>query len=721
VDAASDTGSMLVSQAGNLHISGPLSLGTYGSMYIGSAGTITLDNLNGTVDQDNGGLFNGTLVVTNGLRLNFNNNTLPFTGSGQIAVQGPGVIISNGSGTPGGTVGVNIVLNSSNLPFAKTDVTQTTLNTSGSAGFISTIGGTKIGTTTGPGSVLAINGVISGNSDVNFSNSPGGGGSGNIQLNAQNTYTGASLIDFTGNANGGAPGGNVYLGVNNALPTTTDVVFGAIGGLASATLDLNGNNQTISSLSDGASGNASGYNITNSGNANSTLTISGTATPARPYGGFLSDGLFGYTLAIVKSGTNTLTLTNSASGYSGGTTVLGGQLLINTSTNGGGSPTGAGDVTVTGGTFGGIGNVGNLDNRSDQQGGIINVSVGPGATLAPGVLPYGNVARTPGTLNIAGNLTLSASSNVNFNDFSGSGDQVDVESTLTLPGTGSVIVNLSNVYGGTTGGTVQLFNFTGEGLSGGTLSSGQLVIGNAPSGASYAISENPNGSEIDLTITPGSTAALTVSGGTTDWGTAIFTTPNTTVTLSSTSSAPSTITVSGNQLAGAIELYVTNSNGITLSQGFGGSLTLDTSAGASISAAGGGSSAISVPLVLAGNLAVSLTGGSILELGNVSQGATAAALDLSGNGMLILTCSDSYTGGTVVNGGTLVVANNNALESGTSLEVGAGASGLFTPSIAGAVIPATEGVAAVPEPGTLALLAVGGLLAAVGALRRRKR
>ena len=67
-----------------------------------------------------------------------------------------------------------------------------------------------------------------------------------------------------------------------------------------------------------------------------------------------------------------------------------------------------------------------------------------------------------------------------------------------------------------------------------------------------------------------------------------------------------------------------------------------------------GTHSISAPIMLAGSLAVSMTGGASLQLGDVSESPPGAVLTLSGNGQLILSGSGSYTGGTTVSSGTLV-------------------------------------------------------------------
>jgi autotransporter-associated beta strand protein len=89
------------------------------------------------------------------------------------------------------------------------------------------------------------------------------------------------------------------------------------------------------------------------------------------------------------------------------------------------------------------------------------------------------------------------------------------------------------------------------------------------------------------------------------------------------------------------------------------------------------------------------------------------SLTLSG-GDLSLGGVNTYGGGTVVSGGTLTLANPAAVADGSSLTVGEASAFNDVPGAT---------VAAVPEPGTAALLAAGaiGLLGCAGRKRRSKR
>ena len=261
-----------VSILGNLEVSGSgtLDLGqrpTFGSS-TAPAGSLTIDT-GATVKIDgktrssasdfyNGGVINGALILgsTGGARYNFDspgslangtgiNGSSKFTGNGSIQVPSGsgwmnagnstvpswqldtgGIVISNTSNTTAGEIDVPIVLNSTNLPFTPLNVATAdflTANPNPTNSFVTVIGGTKA-STQGHGPTFTnfiIGGVISGNSDINIGNDYKNGGSGDMTLLAHNTFTGATLI---------SGGGGLYTGINDALPTTTDVVFGAIPG-----------------------------------------------------------------------------------------------------------------------------------------------------------------------------------------------------------------------------------------------------------------------------------------------------------------------------------------------------------------------------------------------------------------------------------------------------------------------------------------------------------
>ena len=135
-----------------------------------------------------------------------------------------------------------------------------------------------------------------------------------------------------------------------------------------------------------------------------------------------------------------------------------------------------------------------------------------------------------------------------------------------------------------------------------------------------------------------------------------------------------------------------------------------------------GAHTLAVPLVLASNLRVSTEGTSDLEIsGDVS--GSGYGITKAGDGTLLLSGTDnSYTGGTYVDAGTLIVNNNGAVSEGTSLTIGAGGTFIFDPTVSAAAMTTASlaqsaAIAVVPEPGTLTLLAVA-MFIAIGALAK---
>lgn len=478
---------------GTLSLGSKLTPSPSGTLNIG-AGSLVLAQTSGTVTFNNGGTLNGNLVIVNsGVRVNFGSlvgstgslaaNVATYNGSGSVQIQSLFVIISSLSGSYGGAIGAGFQLNSLGLPFTKTDVTQSTVVYPTSGAFSVAMGATKNGSLNG---YLAFNGPIAGNSDVVFctNSATTGGGAAVTLLGAQCTYTGTTFID--GNGPEAGAGGSLILGTSNAFPVGTDLAFGFLTGAPShfPELDLNGNNTQIGSLCLASTtanlpANRGDFLIANNSVGTlATLTVSGNTTPANPFGGRIVDhdpSLSGGTLALVKAGPNTLTLSGTNT-YSGGTTVSGGVLQVNSS-----SALGTGSLTASAGTVDLLGNSPAIKNLGGAGGTVTNSGSATsvlsitlsapstfGGVLADGANPLALA------INGTGSITLSGSnSNYSGGTTLNSGALVVTGGSAT--GLGIVTLNggtLASVPGGSIAGSV----FGGSGPH--TIApSGTLVLG----------------------------------------------------------------------------------------------------------------------------------------------------------------------------------------------------------------------------------------------------
>ena len=459
------------------------------------------------------------------------------------------------------------------------------------------------------------------------------------------------------------------------------------------------------------------FDLTGSNNAAITLTGSLTPGDVRVHspknytfnGGGSLDGVMGLT----KAGAGRLTF-NGTNNYTGKTIIAEGPFIVNGSLPN--SP-----VTVRGGVW--------LDGRLGGNGIVGSaVSIYEGAGISPG-----QGTNSPGTLTIAGNLTLTGRT---LNDFDLSDDPTGAVKTndllvvtgnLALQGTNTLIIHQLNAT--LPPGTVYpLINYSGT-LSGGL----NNFIVSGLTGIPYTLT-NPPG-QIALVVKSYRTpAAVTWTGGsggnawdllvTSNWlngATKDLFAPNDTVRFDDTGAAnpvvnlagdlnPTSLVVDtasnytftgGGDIFGPCSLTKTNSGTLTIStvnNTFTGTTTIagGTLVVSELDALGfpsplGNPPGGSTNLILSGSSTLRITGESYTERGmtlnagtntievvNASDQVTIAgqivgggALVKAGAGTLAFSVSNGYTGGTLIYGGSV------ALGSVTGNQYGLG-SGLVT-------------------------------------------
>jgi autotransporter-associated beta strand protein len=160
-------------------------------------------------------------------------------------------------------------------------------------------------------------------------------------------------------------------------------------------------------------------------------------------------------------------------------------------------------------------------------------------------------------------------------------------------------------------------------------------------------------------------------------------------------SAAGTITLNGAspRLAG---ITFSGSDGYTIAVGSGGTLSLNNGTSPAIVAVMSGSNIISAPVVLNSGLNVSAAANTTLTFTGAISG-TGQSLTLNGPGKLVLSGISSFSGGTAVVSGKLVVSSASALPNGSNLSVGANAGQAFAPIVAAPVAAAPMAVSAAAQ------------------------
>ena len=425
---------------------------------------------------------------------------------------------------------------------------------------------------------------------------------GNITLNA---VAGQILIGNTNallNANLSINGNYVAPAGSNAV----DILFPEVVG-SSLIFGNNIGSATIGSINSVNPGDGNIILTTNDGESSAIALTIGNNNQNSNISGIISDtsqAIANYGGSITKIGTGTLTL-GGANTYSGGTTISAGTFVAaNTS----GSATGSADVNLNGATF-----------ASGATGSISgNLLVGSGTnTIAPGGI------GTVGSLTLGG-LSTTNTTTLAFDLGTGTGTITNGDLLTLGSGTISIANGTLLDFAGTYAGGTNDYRLIGGSISG--INVGDLILPSLPAGVtSWSLSNNrvdPGFIDLVVTAVAAGPANLTWNNaqGNYLWDTASSSNWNN-GSATTVFNAQDNVTFNDSNPSNTMANYAVTLN-TTVSPG---SVTVNNSMG---------------------NYTISGTGGSIGGTG---------ALTKSGTGTLTLSTPNTYSGGTIVTAGRLLI------------------------------------------------------------------
>jgi autotransporter-associated beta strand protein len=606
-----------------------------------------------------------------------------FAGSSLTLSNGAVLALKNTSSGNGIAVGTDLFLDNGEVA----DWANTSVQFSGKATVRS--GGGRLDP---QGNTFTIPALIGGTGALHIKAADPAHLSGTVILSGANTYTGGTFIDAAHTVR--------LSGFGTLGASANSLTFSNGIGSTFGTVDLNGLNLGVGNLS------GAGGKILNNNATATTFTIGNNNGGGGIFKGGIADGTG--TIALIKTGTGTITLANSTNRLGGGLAVGGGGLVVSNAALSIGN--GSNTLTVVS-----VGNSGSgtfiatldLSAATNFSASVSNLEVG--VTTASGGTP-----TIAGTLKLGTSNTITAANSVLLGDM-GNTLNTSVQSITTANGGNTTIMTPNLTLAGSKANATMTIGNGAKFSLGNPANRAALGIGVSPQGGSVGyvgnldasggtfngflrsltlgtLANGGNGNEIGLmTLSSVSANHLDVSGGNNAVTIAKFVSgtgvgkANATLTIGNLDGT-SVITSTNNGTAILIGATVNSIGTLNLN---GGTLKIATT-GAGIMG-GGGTSTLNLNGVTLKAGTSSLGFITNLTSANLNAGGVTfdtAGFDIAiaqplldggggvtkaGAGKLIFSRANTYSGNTAVTAGTLALVEPGSMNNSTLVTVSQGA------------------------------------------------
>ncbi len=443
-------------------------------------------------------------------------------------------------------------------------------------------------------------------------------GSGIQVLSGIDTYTGGTTVS----------GGTLQLASATAWSNNTALTLGGSG--TAGTLDMDGNSALVSKLSIGSGAVAANQMITNSAAGNVTLTLQIASTGSTAFNGLITQGSAGGTTALTLANSGTLVL-GANNSYTGPTTLSGGTLYVNGQQSG--------PASVAAGTrLGGSGRLGAITAAGNSA---IEAGYAGRGALTANSLTFSDPVYSSGDIYIGGGHAGGS-----IASYTGTNAAIILSGALSVNNLSDGAITLHLGGNVVDSGTYHLIQHVGP------------IVGIDPAGITDpTFTQTFQLSFADVpTLTPRQTAQLQDDSGAAgqvgyvDWivsgGRPVWSGVNANGGTVNANWMPSD--------SNTLNWKLSNNGSPTYYMNSTDTVLFDDSAGSAHTTVNVSNGNVSPADVAFANNALTYT----LVGSNAITGPT--KLSMSGSGVLVVTNTNDYSGGTVINNGTLRIGSGTA-------------------------------------------------------------